>query len=45
MTEPRVFGSDAQHYLDGEPAGTRAPESVPLADDAVIEVLPPFAGG
>jgi molybdopterin converting factor small subunit len=31
--------------VDGEPAGTRAPESVPLADGAVIEVLPPFAGG
>ena len=31
--------------VDGEPAGTRAPESVPVADDSVIEVLPPFAGG
>jgi sulfur-carrier protein len=31
--------------VDGEPAGTRPPESVVLANDAVIEVLPPFAGG
>lgn len=31
--------------VNGESAGTRAPESVVLADDAVIEVLPPFAGG
>jgi len=27
------------------PVGTRAPESVMLTDAAVIEVLPPFAGG
>ena len=31
--------------VDGEPAGTRPHESVALAADAVIEVLPPFAGG
>jgi sulfur-carrier protein len=31
--------------VDGEPAGTRPRESVELADGAVIEVLPPFAGG
>ena len=31
--------------IDGMPAGTRAPESVVLGDAAVIEVLPPFAGG
>jgi len=31
--------------VNGEPAGVRAPESIALADDAVIEVLPPFAGG
>ena len=31
--------------IDGEPAGTRPPESIVLANDAVIEVLPPFAGG
>ncbi len=31
--------------IDGQPVGTRAAESVELADGAVIEVLPPFAGG
>ncbi len=31
--------------IDDEPAGTRPPESVTLADGAIIEVLPPFAGG
>ncbi|HUC59824.1 MAG TPA: MoaD/ThiS family protein [Streptosporangiaceae bacterium] len=31
--------------INGEPAGRRSPESVALPDDAVIEVLPPFAGG
>ena len=31
--------------VDGQPAGTREPASVRLADGAVIEVLPPFAGG
>jgi sulfur-carrier protein len=31
--------------IDGHPVGARAPESVLLADAAVIEVLPPFAGG
>jgi sulfur-carrier protein len=31
--------------IDDEPAGQRAPASVPLADGAVVEVLPPFAGG
>jgi sulfur-carrier protein len=31
--------------VDGEPAGTRPHESVALTDGAVIEVLPPFAGG
>jgi molybdopterin synthase sulfur carrier subunit len=31
--------------VDGDPAGGRAPESVPLREAAVIEVLPPFAGG
>ena len=27
------------------PAGTRAPEDVPIAPGDVIELLPPFAGG
>ncbi len=31
--------------VDGQPAGGRAPQSVELADGAVVEVLPPFAGG
>ena len=31
--------------IDGHPVGVRAAESVVLADGAVIEVLPPFAGG
>jgi molybdopterin converting factor small subunit len=31
--------------VDGQPVGTRAAEAVPLTDGAVVEVLPPFAGG
>ena len=31
--------------VNGEQAAARAAESVPLAEGAVIEVLPPFAGG
>lgn len=31
--------------IDGNPVGARAPEHVILRDAAVIEVLPPFAGG
>ncbi len=31
--------------VNDEPAGTRARDSIVLGDDAVIEVLPPFAGG
>jgi molybdopterin converting factor small subunit len=31
--------------IDGAPAGVRRPEDISLADAAVIEVLPPFAGG
>jgi len=31
--------------VNGEPAGIRPPEAVALPVDAVIEVLPPFAGG
>ena len=31
--------------VDGMPVGTRAPEAVVLGDGAVVEVLPPFAGG
>ncbi len=31
--------------IDGHPVGSRAAEAVILAEGAVIEVLPPFAGG
>jgi molybdopterin synthase sulfur carrier subunit len=31
--------------VDGQPVGVRAPDQVILADGAVVEVLPPFAGG
>jgi sulfur-carrier protein len=31
--------------VDGRPVGLRAPEHVAVTDGAVIEVLPPFAGG
>jgi len=31
--------------VNGEQAGRRAAETVPLHEGAVIEVLPPFAGG
>jgi sulfur-carrier protein len=31
--------------INGHPVGTRAAESVELTEGAVIEVLPPFAGG
>ncbi|GII57514.1 thiamine biosynthesis protein ThiS [Planotetraspora thailandica] len=31
--------------IDGHPAGTRDPGTVSLPQGAVVEVLPPFAGG
>ena len=31
--------------IDGEQAGNRPPGSVILSEGAVVEVLPPFAGG
>jgi sulfur-carrier protein len=31
--------------VNGAPVGRRATESVQLSDGAVIEILPPFAGG
>lgn len=31
--------------VDGSPVGRRDPADVELAADAVVEVLPPFAGG
>jgi sulfur-carrier protein len=41
----RAILARSSFLIDGMPAGTRAPESVVLSDAAVIEVLPPFAGG
>ena len=40
----RVLARSA-FLINGNPAGTRPQESVILPEDAVIEVLPPFAGG
>ena len=31
--------------VDGDPVGRRDPRTVVLAEGAVVEVLPPFAGG
>lgn len=31
--------------LDDEPVGRRDPATVPLREGAVVEILPPFAGG
>ncbi|EPH40248.1 MoaD/ThiS family protein [Streptomyces aurantiacus] len=31
--------------IDGDPVGTRAHETVRLAEGGTVEVLPPFAGG
>jgi sulfur-carrier protein len=41
----RLVMARSSFLIDGEPVGTRAPESILLPDDAVVEVLPPFAGG
>jgi len=41
----RLVIARSSFLVDGEPAGTRRPEAVPVADGAVVEVLPPFAGG
>jgi molybdopterin converting factor small subunit len=35
----------SSYLVDGHPAGTRPLDSIVLPADAVIEVLPPFAGG
>ncbi len=35
----------SSYLVDGAPVGTRPHESVLLAEGAVVEVLPPFAGG
>ncbi len=41
----RAVLARSSFLIDGLPVGVRAPETVVLADAAVIEVLPPFAGG
>jgi molybdopterin converting factor small subunit len=33
------------YLVDGDPAGRRDPATIELAPGAVVEVLPPFAGG
>jgi sulfur-carrier protein len=47
-THPPRFGQVlgvCSFLVDGEPVGTRDPEHVRLADGAVVDCLPPFAGG
>jgi molybdopterin converting factor small subunit len=41
----RTVMARSSFLIDGQPAGKRPHESIALDDDAVIEVLPPFAGG
>lgn len=41
----RAVLARSSFLVDGQPVGIRAPEQVILADGAVVEVLPPFAGG
>ena len=41
----RAVLARSSFLIDGTPLGRRAPEAVVLSDAAVIEVLPPFAGG
>lgn len=41
----RAILARSSFLIDGVPVGRRAPEAVVLSDAAVIEVLPPFAGG
>jgi molybdopterin synthase sulfur carrier subunit len=43
--EFRAVLARSSFLVNGKQAGGRAPEAVPLADGAVVEVLPPFAGG
>jgi sulfur-carrier protein len=45
--DPRLAAvlARSSFLIDGTPVGSRAPEAVVLSDAAVIEVLPPFAGG
>jgi sulfur-carrier protein len=41
----RAILARSSFLVDGTPVGTRAPEAVVLGEGAVVEVLPPFAGG
>ena len=41
----RAVLARSSFLVDGAPVGPRAPDSVLLAESAVVEVLPPFAGG
>ena len=41
----RAVLARSSFLVDGAPVGVRAPDKVMLADAAVVEVLPPFAGG
>jgi molybdopterin converting factor small subunit len=41
----RAILARSSFLIDGVPVGSRAPEAIALGDAAVIEVLPPFAGG
>ncbi|MGP8001831.1 MAG: MoaD/ThiS family protein [Streptosporangiaceae bacterium] len=41
----RAVLARSSFLVDGSPVGSRAPDSVLLAESAVVEVLPPFAGG
>lgn len=43
--EFRAVLARSSFLVDGERAGARGAEAVTLAAGAVIEVLPPFAGG
>ena len=40
----RILGISS-FLVDGKPVGRREHGGVPITDGAVIEVLPPFAGG
>jgi molybdopterin synthase sulfur carrier subunit len=44
-SEFAVVLARSSFLVDGEQAGGRAAEAVLLGEGAVIEVLPPFAGG
>lgn len=41
----RAVMTSSSFLVNGDPVGKRTPDSVSLPDDAVVEVLPPFAGG